>query len=348
MKRKIIKIKFVDFSLNFKENDNWLYHWLCNNGYDVLLTDSPDYLVFSVFGDEHLRYNDCVKIFFTGECQTPDFNLCDYAIGFDYLDYGDRYLRYPLYLFYRKAMMQMLEKHLISDDEIAAKKDFCAFVYSNGRAAEQRTTFFHALNNIRRVNSGGKLLNNIGKPVEDKLLFQANHRFCIAFENTSFPGYTTEKLIEAFASKTIPIYYGDPNVTRDFNSKAFINCTDSVSIDEVIKQVIDIDNNPDLLRQYLREPALNDQHLPEKMDKALGDFLNHIFSQELEAAKRFNRSYWGARLVQERKRQVKAYHTSTYYLLMRLYMKTIYPLARKHKGLWKITQKLMKITNKNV
>lgn len=348
MIKKSIRIRFVDFNAEFREPDNWLYHWLTSHGYDVVISNKPDYLVFSVFGEEHLKYNDCIKIFFTGECQTPDFNLCDYAIGFDYLDYGDRYLRYPLYLLYRKAMAQMLVKHQISDADIAAKKDFCAFVYSNGRAAEQRINFFHALDSIRKVNSGGKLLNNIGKPVEDKLAFQAKHRFSIAFENTSFPGYTTEKLIEAFASRTIPIYCGDPMVAQDFNPKAFINCADFSSINEVIQRVIDIDNHPELVRQYLREPALRDEHLPEKMNKALDNFLSNIFTQDLAHAKRFNRNYWGARIVQERQRQVNAYHKTLYYRMMRLYTKHIYPIARKHIGLWKITQKLMKYTSRNI
>lgn len=343
--RKNIRIKFVDFPLNFDYKGNFIYKWLLNNNYDVDVADNPDYLVFGVFGDDHLRYNDCVKLFYTGECQTPDFNLCDYAIGFDYLDFGDRYLRYPLYYTYNvKAFEQMERKHLLTEEEIAAKKGFCAFVCSNGRAAEQRVAFFNALNAVRRVDSGGKLLNNVGAPVADKIAFQASHRFAIAFENTSYPGYTTEKIVEAFASGCIPIYYGDPSVTRDFNPKAFVNCADYASFDEVVKRVIEIDDNPELLRQYLREPALNDPQMRAKAHAALDAFLENIFSQDKEQAKRYNRTYWGRRIVRERQRERKAYERSLYYRLSHFYMQTIYPIARRHKRLWKFTEWLMRKT----
>ena len=45
-----------------------------------------------------INYPNAVKIYFTGENDVPDFNLADYALGFHYIDFGDRYLRFPLYL----------------------------------------------------------------------------------------------------------------------------------------------------------------------------------------------------------------------------------------------------------
>ena len=342
---KKIRIRFVDYFANFNPEKTWIYLWLQEHGYEVELSDKPDYLVFSVFGEEHLKYNDCVKIFWTGECQTPDFNLCDYAIGFDHIEFGDRYLRYPLYYTYNvKAFEQMERKHLLTEEEIAAKKDFCAFVCSNGRAAEQRVAFFNALNAVRRVDSGGKLLNNVGAPVADKMAFQASHRFAIAFENTSYPGYTTEKIVEAYASGCIPIYYGDPLITRDFNPKSFVNCADYGSFDEVVKRVIEIDDNPELLRQYLCAPALNDGEMRRKAGERMDVFLENIFSQDKHRAMRYNRTYWGARIVRERVRARKAYEHSLYYRLSQLYMHTIYPIARRHRRLWRVTEWVMRKT----
>lgn len=76
---KRIKIKFVDFYGNFNKQDNEFLDVL-NERYEVVQCDEPDYIIYSGFGYEHLHY-DCIRIFFTGECQTPDFNECDYAIG---------------------------------------------------------------------------------------------------------------------------------------------------------------------------------------------------------------------------------------------------------------------------
>lgn len=71
---------------------------------------------------------------------------------------------------------------------------------------------FEALKKYKKVNSGGRYLNNIGRAVVDKIQFESRHKFSICFENSSYPGYTTEKIIEAFAAKTIPIYWGNPCV----------------------------------------------------------------------------------------------------------------------------------------
>jgi hypothetical protein len=90
---------------------------------------------------------------------------------------------------------------------------------------------FEALSKYKRVNSGGRWMNNVGGPVADKMTFDRRHKFSIACENSASPGYTTEKLVQAFAAKTIPIYWGDPLVSRVFNTKAFINVNDFASVD---------------------------------------------------------------------------------------------------------------------
>ena len=105
--KTLIKIKFVDFWGGFNPHDNFITNVLKRN-YEVLVTDSPDYLFFSVFGYSHLKYN-CVKILFIGENIVPDFNLCDYAMGFDFLDFGDRYMRLPLFMVFDS--FKELSKH---------------------------------------------------------------------------------------------------------------------------------------------------------------------------------------------------------------------------------------------
>lgn len=339
---KTIRIRFVDFYHGFQLSNFWLYKWLESRGYTIDQISYPDYIVFSGFGDEHLQYNDCVKIFWTGECQTPDFNFTDYAIGFDLLSFSDRYFRYPLSMAYESAWERMTHKHEHVDYLLAKKTDFCSFVYSNGRAAEARVIFFHALDKVRHIHSGGKLLNNTGGRVEDKLAFEQAHRFSIAFENTQYPGYTTEKLIEAFAAGCVPIYFGDPEIEQFFNPKSFIHIRDINDIDTTIQKIIAIDNDPDLYRQYLSTPALLDSTLKEKTLAQLDAFMLHIFSQDKEQAKRFSRNYWGNRMIQERRRQVRSYHRSAYYIVRKCYMRYLYPIARRNAWLWTIVQKLTK------
>ena len=286
--KKHIKVKFVDFNEGATAVKVLLQH--LQEHYEVELSDSPDWVFFSVFGQEHLAYNDCVKIFFTGENQAPDFNLCDYAIGFEILQFADRYLRFPLWMIYPADFQQMQSKHINPD--ISIKNDFCSFVYSNSNAAPARQQFYDALSAYKHINSGGRYLNNIGEPVKDKLAFQCKHKFAIAFENTSHPGYTTEKLVQAFAAQTIPIYWGDPAVADTFNTGSFINCHDFPDWESVVSRIREIDQDDKLWLKMMQTPALLDPELVTKSTKHLDDFLQHIFNQEPSAAKRYSRDYW--------------------------------------------------------
>ena len=279
---KTIKIKFVDFHRNLDENNDFLK--ILQKKYKVLISDQPDYLFYGVFGKKHLEYNDCIRIFYTGECLTPDFNECDYAIGFDRLSFDDRYLRMPLYnLFqYRSSYEEIKKRTPITRHELQEKKGFCSFVVSNGFAQESRVKFFKKLSEYKVVNSGGRFMNNIGGAVADKQAFQMKHKFCIAFENNVYPGYTTEKLVEAFASRVIPIYYGDPTVVRDFNEEAFVNVNSCISFDEAIERVKTLDNNDDLYLEVINRPIVKEEQSLESLE----NFLYNIFDQDIDLAKR--------------------------------------------------------------
>lgn len=275
---KHIKIKFVDSWEGFGNGDqpNDFLNIL-QQKYDVEISDNPDYLFYSGFGNKHLKY-DCVRIFFTGECITPNFNECDYAIAFDRLDFGDRYLRIPLYnIFqYKSEYDKLLNRPEFTHDDLKGKKGFCSFVVSNCFADDVRAVFFDKLSAYKQVSSGGRFRNNIGGAVADKKAFQAKHKFAIAFENTSYDGYCTEKIMEAFAAGTIPIYWGDPNVDKDFNPDSFINTHDYCNFDEVIERVKQIDNDDDLYMKIRNANPL----LKDCTDNGLAEFLYHIIDQD--------------------------------------------------------------------
>lgn len=91
---KKIKLKFSGMGGRFDPENNFIVNILRKN-FDVQLSDNPDYLIYSVNSKDYLNYN-CVRIFYTAENLVPDFNVCDYGIGFHYLEFGDRYIRFPL------------------------------------------------------------------------------------------------------------------------------------------------------------------------------------------------------------------------------------------------------------
>ena len=52
--------------------------------------------------------------------------------------------------------------------------------------------------------------------------------FSVAIENASYESYFTEKIQDCFATATIPIYYGSPDIGKFFNPKGIITLTDDL------------------------------------------------------------------------------------------------------------------------
>lgn len=292
---KKIKINFVDFWGSFDPNDNFILDALKKN-FEVSIDPNPDFLFCASFGKSFLKY-DCVRIHYEGENLSPDFNLYDYALGFPYISFDDRYLRLPHYVLYPKACEKALKKHTLSDDEYNKHTKFCNYVISNALSAPDRSRMIDVLNSYKTVDSGGKYKNNVGGPVPDKLAFEENYKFTMAFENSSSNGYTTEKIIEAFAGATIPIYYGSQDIAKEFNPKSFINCHDFDSFEDVLNRVKEIDQNPDLFLSIIKEPILlSDSQASRYLDEDyLADYLKQICSQNPKDAYRRNRYYIGKR-----------------------------------------------------
>jgi alpha(1,3/1,4) fucosyltransferase len=284
MMRRKVRLKFVDFWDNQNNNES-LFYKLLSLRFEIEISDNPDYIVYSVFGYEHLKYN-CVRIFFTGEQVSPDFDVADYAIGFDYLSFGDRFIRFPLFaLNYSPQNLQEIDKNY---NETFYKsflnREFCSFVYSNSKATSPRDQFFRLLHSRKYIKSAGRHLNNVGYSTKDKVEFESNFKFSIAFENASYPGYTTEKILDSFAAGTIPIYYGDSLVYNDFNKGSFINLHDFDSFEEAINYILELDDNPNLLMKYYETPKIKNHVLD--YERRILDFFDHIFSQSKDSVYR--------------------------------------------------------------
>ena len=172
----------------------------------------------------------------------------------------------------------------------------CGIYNSNGRANPCRELIFRKLSDYKKVNSGGRYLNNVDLPegVSDKLEFQSKHKFAIAYENSSHPGYVTEKIVQAFAAKTIPIYWGDPRIKEVFNPKSFICAMDYKSIDDLILKVKEIDCSDNLYIDMINQPALVSQDYTLSGQLNVFDkWIENIFDQDKKDAYRRNMDYFG-------------------------------------------------------
>lgn len=278
---KEIKIQFTDIpESSFDRENNWIINTL-REKYTVVISEEPEFLFYSVFGYTHMNYLNCVKIFFTGEVSVPNFNECDYALSFNYLTLGDRHFRGVVGDGVADTISNIKRNIQIRDnitDDMSHRK-FCNFVYSQdtvGEGAILRKSFCQKLMEYKHIDCPGLVLNNM--PVgaieprwkssqysignvnsnwnDGKIAFLENYKFTIAFENVRAVGYTTEKLIHPFMAKSVPIYWGNPSVIQDFNPRAFINCNDYPSLDDVIKRIIALDQDDTQYLEMLRQSPM--------------------------------------------------------------------------------------------
>ena len=277
---KTIKVKFVDFWENFDPRHNFIAD-IISKKYRIELSDAPNYLIFSVFGYENIDYHNCTKIFYSGENITPDFNICDYAIGFNFLSFGDRYIRMPFYTAY--GVRQLAAPKVIVP-EVVLNRKFCSFVVSNAKGAPERERFFQLLSEYKQVDSGGRYKNNVGGPVPDKNDFIKNYKFNIAFENSMCDGYTTEKIMEPMLVNSVPIYWGNKLIDRDFNPASFVNVSSYSSLEEAVEHIVRLDQNDNEYLSLLSAPWFNEENYLNWEEQLIA-FFDNIFEKPLSESR---------------------------------------------------------------
>jgi len=166
----------------------------------------------------------------------------------------------------------------------------------NGILAKERIEFFYKLSNYKKVDSAGKWNNNIeGGPLQvDKKEFIKDYKFVISFENSSYPGYITEKVIEPIMVNSIPIYWGNPLVEKDINENRIINVGKFNSMDLAIEKIIEIDRDDLMALDIINQPAFNEDKIPYQINKEelLNFFMEAIDSKKIPFAKTlFGRIY---------------------------------------------------------
>ena len=258
---------------------SWYVERMLSRHFELAMSDEPDFLFYGDAGSgEHLDYpSRTIRIFITGENVLPDWSHADFALTHQRI-YSDRHWRVPLHRHWYDTTCTVPMR----DFELVRMRvtRFCNFVYSNERAAE-RIAFFDLLNEYKKVHAGGKVRNNIGYRVDDKLAFIAESKFTIAFENESQSGYATEKLIQPLLHGSIPIYWGDPSADLDFNPECFINVHRFPSFQAVVEEVKRIDNDDQLWEKYVRAPIFRDGRLPiELSDDSIVAFFERIFLEK--------------------------------------------------------------------
>lgn len=284
------------------------------DGYDLVLSRTPDVVFFSVFSPQFQPYRDqrfpspearfppgpYVRVFLTGENVEPQMDACEFAISFSAAVTHPNHLRLPLWAYEDRNWGFGLERLVKAADtdweKVAAEKTgFCNFVYDHD--VPFRNAIFAELNAYKRVDAAGRAMNNMNgwrvpyapNRLKGKLDFQRRYKFSLAVENAIWPGYTTEKLVDPMFSASIPIYVGDPLAHNTFDPASYVDYTQFASLDAMFDFVRALDNDPKLYLEMLAAPFFRGNRVPDAVSTGtVRGFFDRIFAAAL--AKRGERA----------------------------------------------------------
>jgi GR25 family glycosyltransferase involved in LPS biosynthesis len=264
------------------------------------MSQQPDLIVFGPFGRDWMKFPiNIPKVHFTGE-NSPPIQREDVVLNMGYQHnymIKDSYIRFPLWMmeidWFQADVERLVNPKPIPlqlctqtyENTLESRQKFCSFIVSNP-SNPIRNQAFHSLNQYKPVDSGGGLFNTIGNELAaglgggggelKKTKFMMKYKFAITYENSKSMGYCTEKYLHAKAAGTIPIYWGDPEFQRDFDTAGCIDARNFTTPDELIRAVKEVDMNDQLWRQMASTPAL-DEYRVDLVRRTLAECANRLY-----------------------------------------------------------------------
>jgi hypothetical protein len=232
---------------------------------------TADLIVTSVFGNTQTDPNKTLA--YIGENVRPSFVGYSHSLSFDYDTYGGRNLRLPIWYarlawpgFIQKPRKPNFHNHgyedLISIDsltrgrtlDMSQKTKFCAMIAGNPEGL--RVNLFNSISEYRKVNGYGNMFNRPLRKSKFDLL--KDYKFSLCPENSIYNGYVTEKLIDAYAGGTVPLYSGDEAAAWDFNGWSFLNYQNTCDMDRFVDDVRVWDESLEHYKFTYEQPLLKE------------------------------------------------------------------------------------------
>lgn len=249
---------------------------------------------------------DLKKVFYTNEAFGPVLNDVEWSFSTQpEKHFGNlRYMRQPYYVRIGGGEDLIQPTDYAARLDFSNKTNFCNYVYSH--SVSIRVLLFRELSKYKKVDAPGSCCTNTtpigsyataeesrfnatadGSNHRSKLAYIAPYKFTIAFENTCFDGYTSEKIYQAMLVNSIPVFWGNPYIAEDFNTRSFINAHDCPSnrakdiVDYVVSRIIELDKDDDKYMAMLQEPWLPGNRITPVADRTriINRFIE-IFSPE--------------------------------------------------------------------
>jgi hypothetical protein len=104
------------------------------------------------------------------------------------------------------------------------------------------------------------------------------YKFITCFENSSSNGYITEKIFNCFFAKTIPIYYGAPDIENFINKDSFIRIQSVNDFEKAYELIKELNENEDKYNEFINRTKIsndfNNENYIEEFDNIIKKKLN--------------------------------------------------------------------------
>tara|TARA_R110002110_G_scaffold174783_3_gene378047 strand:- start:7916 stop:8731 length:816 start_codon:yes stop_codon:yes gene_type:complete len=149
--------------------------------------------------------------------------LFDYVLTFDedLISKGQNYLYYPH------------GRCWINNYEDLKKENKVSIIASSKNFTEGHQLRHKVIDKFKDIEVFGYGYN----PVENKEDSLSKYMYSITIENCRQPGYWTEKIVDCFATKTIPIFWGDDAVSDFFDPEGIIYFNSQEELGEVLEDL---------------------------------------------------------------------------------------------------------------
>tara|TARA_R110002020_G_scaffold117929_2_gene269555 strand:- start:786 stop:1721 length:936 start_codon:yes stop_codon:yes gene_type:complete len=252
---------------------------ICQNNHACHGTPPPKHFVQDRIGKSKIVYWLVESIDRTG---LPDYSECDYSFSSCQFD-DPRNVRIPLWAMYvnwfgnksesyvegRNQAFLVSPNKLLSPQEYTEKKKFCCILTNNdmNRRKEDYPKFVSlGVENGLLVESRGRYLTNmppIGNDEKHKLEYIDEFKFNLCYDNGESLGWVTEKLIHPIYQGSIPIYWGCPNVSKEFNKDRFISARNYQNMEHLFDSVLQINSDKNLFEQIQHQPCFPENKIPD-------------------------------------------------------------------------------------
>lgn len=91
-------------------------------------------------------------------------------------------------------------------------------------------------------------------PVDKKIEALRDYRFSVTIENVDTDNFFTEKLIDCFATGTVPIYWGMPSIAKYFNGRGIIKFNSIRELDRILQI---LDEEPEHMYESMKDAVLD-------------------------------------------------------------------------------------------